>query len=249
MPFSIEDWRQRYAQQAAWTENLRDYIFKCIQIQRANRILEVGCGVGVITSCLHSYTRAATFGLDIDPVKTRYASQVVDPGSFFTTGDAYTLPYPSHCFDVVLCHFLLLWVSQPEKVLHEMRRVARSGGYVIALAEPDYGGRIDYPEALAEIGQLQAASLKKQGADPCVGRSLAAIFNRAELKDVEIGLLGGQWRKRTPSPLEWRVMQEDLAGMINPQKLESFRQMDAIAWEKGERILYVPTFYAIGKVL
>jgi ubiquinone/menaquinone biosynthesis C-methylase UbiE len=248
MSLSIEDWHQRYTQQAAWTESLRNYIFKRIQIQKEKRILETGCGTGVITTCLHTYTQALIHGLDSDAEKTRYASRVVDPASLFITGDACALPYPTQSFDIALCHFLLLWVQSPEKVLREMRRVVRSGGYVIALAEPDYGGRIDYPESLAEIGQLQAISLKQQGADPYIGRKLASIFNRAGLKDVETGLLGGQWRMKTQSPLEWRVMQEDLVGMIDPQKLEDLRQRDAIAWEKGERILYVPTFYAIGKV-
>ena len=32
----------------------------------------------------------------------------------------------------------------------------------MALAEPDYGGRIDYPEQLGHIGRWQAQALRKQ---------------------------------------------------------------------------------------
>jgi SAM-dependent methyltransferase len=61
--------------------------------------------------------------------------------------DRHTLPFQP-VFDVTFCHFLLLWVSNPEKVVAEMGRVTRPGGSV-RLAEPDYGGRIDYPESLS----------------------------------------------------------------------------------------------------
>jgi len=74
-----------------------------------------------------------------------------------------------------------------------MARITRPGGAVLALAEPDYGGRIDYPIKLAQMGKWQIESLRLQGADPLMGRKLATIFNSAGFDSVETGVLGGQW--------------------------------------------------------
>ena len=74
-----------------------------------------------------------------------------------------------------------------------MRRVVQPGGWVAALAEPDYGGRIDYPDALAALGWKQAAAVHAQGADIYAGRKLAGWLGQAGLKDIQVGLLGGQW--------------------------------------------------------
>jgi hypothetical protein len=129
-----------------------------------------------------------------------------------------------------------------------MRRVTRSGGSVIALAEPDYGGRIDYPEELAILGRHQAAALRKQGADPRMGRRLAEVFHQLGLQDIEVGVLGGQWKgksSRREWELEWRVLQSDLGG---EQDTDSLRALDWAARERGERVLFVPTFYAFGRV-
>ena len=154
-------------------------------------------------------------------------------------------------FDIALCHFLLLWVADPRQVIAEMRRVVRPGGYVLALAEPDYGGRIDYPPEFAALGRLQAEALRRQGADPDLGRKLSALFHEAGLKLVETGVLGGQW-SGMPNPqdneLEWQVLEADLGDSIDKTQFNRLRALDAAAWQRGARLLFVPTFYAWGVV-
>jgi hypothetical protein len=122
---------------------------------------------------------------------------------------------------------------------------------VLALAEPDYGGRVDYPESLAEVGKLQARSLEAQGSDPQIGRKLRALFARAGLIEVLAGVLGGEW-DASPEPdamaSEWDTLLNDLQGMLSPEELEAFRRQDQMAWSEGSRVLFVPTFYAMGRV-
>ena len=161
------------------------------------------------------------------------------------------LPYSNSAFDATICHFLLLWVTDPDQVLREMKRVTRSKGYVIAFAEPDYGGRIDYPDELIEIGQLQSQSLSQQGADPNIGRKLAALFSSAGLNNIEFGVLGGQWRVADKLPdgyNEWTIIENDLNELISKQRMKQLQQLDFQARSNGERVLYVPTFYAFGQV-
>jgi SAM-dependent methyltransferase len=245
-----EDWHRRYQQQAVWTAGIRRYLYELIQIKTARRVLEVGCGTGAITSDLHAFTPARVFGVDLRLDALRLAG-TVDPASAFTAADGLFLPFADHSFDVTLCHFFLLWVKDAGRAAAEMARVTRPGGYLLFLAEPDYGGRIDYPDPLTRLGQMQAEALRKQGADPEMGRKLAALLSEAGLKDAEVGVLGGQWKAGLDDAewrAEWSVLKSDLGGMTSKEELNWLREFDRQARQRGERVLFVPTFHAWGQV-
>lgn len=271
MPLSSREWHQRYLQQARWTRDLREYLYKRAGLENARRVLDVGCGTGALLGELQKKAGSNPYGLDIDSERLALAAKN-QPTARLTQCDASNLPYVAGHFDLVLCHFLLLWLGNPEQAVAEMRRVTRSGGSVLALAEPDYGGRIDYPEYLEVLGDWQRSALQEQGADHQIGRRLREMFNRSGLKLIEAGVLGGQWRARPTRQeweLEWIVLLSDLqvvstpgtAGLnplyrdprnnleIEPEKIEELRALDWTAWERGERILFVPTFYAWGQVI
>lgn len=243
------EWHTRFCQQARWTQDLRRYLYQRVNIQQTQTILEVGCGTGALSEELLSQTRATVHGLDIDRKHLKQA-RYTTPRLLLTQADALRLPFSHKTFDMVLCHFLLLWVSNPQQVISEMARVSRPGGIVLALAEPDYGGRIDFPPSLELLGQWQATSLRQQGADPLIGRKLAEVFHSAGLLRVETGVLGGQW-KGAPSQEEWQsewdILTADLAqNPIWASELERLRETELEAWQKGSRVLFVPTFYAWG---
>jgi SAM-dependent methyltransferase len=189
-------------------------------------------------------------GLDIEIKRLQFANASLT-NAYLCAAGGREIPFPDNSFDLCLCHFLLLWVKEPLLVVLEMRRVTRPEGAVLALAEPDYGGRIDYPDELTPAGDRQRKSLLEQGADPLVGRKLRSIFNKAGLKDVETGVLGAQWLKpptKEEIDLEWEVLQHDLQDMINREELEIMRSQEYASWNHSERVLFVPTFYAWGRV-
>ncbi len=251
MPNTIKHWHQRYLQQTRWTRALASYLFQRAGISSSNSILEVGCGTGAVLQELIRPLNAQSFGLDINPNYLTYAAQS-HLQSRLILGDAHQLPLADACFDVCLCHYLLLWVTDPSQVIQEMYRVTRPGGVVMALAEPDYGSRVDYPQDLSLLGKWQMDSLEQQGADPLLGRKLRAYFSNCGLLDVEAGVLGGEWRttyEHTEFNSEWEILQSDLADQ--PEKiaqLPHLMDIDALSRKQGERILYVPTFYAWGRV-
>lgn len=242
------DWSKRYLQQARWTAQLRHYLFNKAGLSVAGRCLDVGCGTGAVMQDIPD--GCMRHGVDIHFPSLSHAVQAV-PGAHLVAADGIHLPYDNQVFDITYCHFVFLWVRDPLQVLLEMSRVTRVGGAVLALAEPDYGGRIDYPEELAQVGLWQTQSLRGQGADPQMGRKLAALFNQVGLRQVEAGVLGGEWRKGVQNDdfdLEWQVLEEDFGGRISHSELGAMSRLDAGARSRGERILYVPTFYAWGVV-
>ena len=239
------NWHTRYAQQANWTRALRSYIFERTDLQNAQRVLEVGCGTGATLSTLPEGPQI--HGLDIDH------SALVECGrhaaaAWRVQGNALDLPSPDRTFDIVYSHFLLLWIEDPLRALQEMKRVARSGGYIIAFAEPDYLQRVDMPEELIPLGKWQTDALRRQGADPGLGVRLAELFFEAGIEIRETGTI--QNTDHEPSleewEIEWNVIESDLHGRVADQELRRMKALDQQARQQGRRILYVPTYFAWG---
>lgn len=247
---SIENWNVRFQQQARWTYAVRRSLYHRAGLAEARRVLEVGCGTGALTSELHSLTPALVFGLDANSQLLSLARQK-DRESLFTRGDAHDLPYPDGFFDITYCHFFLLWVRDPGAVVSEMKRVTRPGGSVLFLAESDYAGRLDYPDDLSPLGDLLRDGLKMDGADPYIGRRLSALLAQAGLLTVEVGIGGGQCTGPSyPDEWEsvWKVLEADLKLVASQDVLGALRARDAEALQQGQRFVFVPTFYAWGRV-
>ncbi|MCE9646072.1 MAG: methyltransferase domain-containing protein [Chloroflexi bacterium] len=241
------DWHTRYTQQAGWTRDLRVYIFSKIKLSRMTPVLEVGCGTGAILSGLPP--RTPIHGLDLDPAALSEC-KVHAPAASLTQGNALRLPYSSASFEVVYCHFLLLWVGDPLQALLEMKRVARPGGQVIAFAEPDYSRRVDKPDEFIQLGKWQTESLIKQGADPSLGANLAELFFQAGIKIVETGTIQNLSGDTSPAgwEMEWAVAEADLAGSVPDADIQRMKLLDQIARAQGKRVLSVPTHFAWGSV-
>lgn len=241
------EWHQRFKIQSEWTKPVQSYLLQPIPNLNQLRALEIGCGTGAILQRLQSRFHTLV-GLDINFDYLDYAgSHLNNP---LVCGDGYALPFSDESFGLACCHFLLLWISEPQDLLAEVYRILKPGGDIILFAEPDYGGRIDYPTTLHELGAAQTNSLKKQGADPYVGRKLPQLLAGAGFSDIEAGILGNQWQpgfdqKQWQS--EWDMFEHDLQGEIPPEKLGELKQIDRKAYLAEERVLFIPTFYAKAK--
>jgi hypothetical protein len=145
----------------------------------------------------------------------------------------------------------LLWLADPVRALIEMRRVTRRGGAVMALAEPDYGQRVDQPAELAELGRLQTEALRAQGADTEIGSKLVSLFAAAGFTQIESGQLDATSHDEGEADwqLEAEVLRADLAASAKPEIFEQLLAEDERAWKAGARVLYVPTYFAWARVI
>ena len=241
------EWHSRYTQQATWTRDLRAYLFDKAGLSQARRVLEVGCGTGAVLRELK--TSATLHGLDLDPAALSEC-RIHAPHATLTRGNGLFLPYLEQTFDIVYCHYFLLWVGDPLQAVLEMKRVTREQGHILALAEPDYSHRIDKPDELIQLGKWQTASLIKQGADPGFGSRLAESFFQAGINIRETGTI--QSVNSEPSAeereMEWTVIESDLAGEVSDAEILKMKMLDEQAWMRGERVLQVPTYFAWGQV-
>ena len=242
MPLSQTDWHQRYLQQAQWTRQLRSHFFAKFNLPRTAAILEAGCGTGAV---LGDYANTqSTFGLDIDPNAIFFCQQA-SPQIRLTCGDAHVLPYADASFDLTFCHYLLLWLDDPLQALQEMKRVTRPGGWVCAFAEPDYGGRVTHPQALAKLADVQVQSLRMQGASTGMGRQLNQLFHQCGTREIKCGVLAAEWHGNT-SQLEGelQMMRADLAAT---GKEREFQEHQKEFQKKEGAVYFIPTFYAAGR--
>lgn len=157
-----------------WLEGPRGRLLRRASIGKRRRVLEVGCGHGVLTQELQRRADGPVVSVDRD---IRPALAARSPDDLLCQADAAHLPFRELSFDLALCQNALLWVEDLEQAVSELRRVLKRSGVVVAI-EPDYGGMMEYPEAIALQG-LWTEGLSRAGADPFVGRRLPGLFERA----------------------------------------------------------------------
>jgi SAM-dependent methyltransferase len=243
-----EAWHRQFTRQAEWTHAARTHLYRKANLLRAERVLDVGSGTGAVTEELARRTTGHVVGLDVDPTMVAFAQQKGDRAEF-RQGDAHDLPFRDAWFDVTACHFLLLWCRDPHLAAQEMVRVTRPGGAVLVCAEPDYGGRIDYPDL--PVKQWQIDALRGEGADPCLGRKLREIFALPAVRTLDIGLVPGLWdlpTLRREFDSEWSLWERTLADQIPAQELDRIKAEDRAAIESEERFVFMPIFFAFVRV-
>ena len=84
-----------------------------------------------------------------------------------------------------------------------------------------------------------------------MGRKLPELFHAAELEQVHCGVYDGRWEKtlsREDIESEWLMLEDDLKSILSNAELNELRKHEQKAITKGSRLIYVPTFYAWGRI-
>ncbi len=245
----IKHWHERYQQQSGWTAATRKYLLDKLPPGGGGRVLDVGFGTGAVKNQWPA--ESSLVGIDLNYEGLVFAREILSEDLCLVNGDAYDLPYSDQSFDLVSCHFFLLWIAHPEGVIAEMLRVCAPGGRILFFAEPDYGARIDFPQALELLGNAQLESLQEQGADPEIGRKLLGLASAAGLTKIEVGIIGYQTAHHQDVAFwenEWSILRYDLGGRLSEASLADLKKIDQSARHSGSRVLFVPTFYLYSEV-
>lgn len=164
---------EQLALQAQWLAPARSRLLRESGIAHRQRVLDLGAGYGAVTAELTRRGDGKVVALEREFAALTHP-QSTFAGAWRVCGDARELPFAARSFDLALSQCTLLWTAPLDAAVAELARVLAPGGVLLAL-EPDYGGLIEYPPALA-TRSLWLAALSRAGANPLVGRTLPGLL-------------------------------------------------------------------------
>jgi len=154
-------------------------------VERSQRVLDVGCGTGALTSVLADIVGAGQVAA-VDPSEP-FVSQCRGnvPGADIRVGPAEALPFGDGEFDRALSQLVFHFVDDPAASVREMARVTRPGGVVSSCVWDMTGGMTmigAYWAAVSETGVPGRSETERFGGKP---GQLAGLWRDAGLRDVE----------------------------------------------------------------
>jgi ubiquinone/menaquinone biosynthesis C-methylase UbiE len=252
--WTADEMVQKLKEQAEENREHRHHLYEKVCVKTSQKILDIGCGTGVITEDIALLTKGTITGIDIDEKSLFLAQkQVSELGVNLVKADAMDLPFKNNTFDLVVFCGVLMYVKDKQKAVNEMARVTRKGGTVLATLEPDYGDVISYPEdpILAPVFE----SIKDMGADICTGRKLRSFFSNAGLQS-EIGIFTGHLEDLSKSTTEqvdlflkgfWFIEKALARKGWTQKQIKEYKKEYIQLIEDRTIFQFLPAFYAIGK--
>jgi SAM-dependent methyltransferase len=158
-------------------------------VQRGKRMLDVGCGTGVLTAELVGRLGAAAV-CAVDPSEPFVAAtRTRHPDVDVRMGRAEQLPFDDHSFDGALAQLVVHFMEQPVTGLGEMTRVTGPGGVVAACVWDFAGGHSPLATFWEAARELEPA-IDDESERPGAGDGqLVELLEAAGLVEVEQGIL------------------------------------------------------------
>lgn len=249
---NFDDLIKKLELQALETAEERFPLYLEVGLKDAEMVLDVGCGSGVVTRDLAILTKGTVIGIDTSKDMIKVAKQVLknfDNVELYVN-DYKKIDFEDKTFDIVTCNLVLMWSRDPQNLVKEMARVTKSGGVVLASLEPDYGGKLHYPENQKVDPIFAGEAIRRRGGDPHIGRKLRALFVRAGLK-TKVGI-GNNRIWSCEEDKSYYLHARDF--YVKALKEAGISQKEIDKWEydylksldAGVQLNFFPQFYAIG---
>jgi ubiquinone/menaquinone biosynthesis C-methylase UbiE len=179
-----------------WSARLAPSFIRFAGVEDGERVLDVGCGAGSLSSVLLSAgAEIRVVGVDPVPDYVSFAQQVVrDPRAAFRTGAVEVLPFPDAQFDAALALLVLQEVADPGRAIAEMVRVTRQGGR-IAACQWDFHDGLPMQSMFWDVAEHWAPTevARRRSHDNAIKRAglqqLAEHWSRAGLSNVRTARL------------------------------------------------------------
>jgi len=154
------------------------------------RILDAGCGTGEGASRLAElFPKASVLGVDIvdahlDLARARYAK--LAPRLRFEHRSIFELGLPDRTFDLTVCRHVIHAIPYPERIITELTRVTKPGGYLHLIAE-DYGMlhfESSVPNSRDFWHVVPANMAVATGTDLFMGRNIFRILSKMNFRQI-----------------------------------------------------------------
>src|SRR4051812_6009885 len=154
-------------------------------VDSGQRVLDVGCGPGALTTELVERLGASNVAA-VDPSESFVAAaRERHPGVDVQESPAETLPFADGMFDAALAQLVVHFMADPVQGLTEMARVTRAGGVVAACVWDHAGEQTPLAPFWQAVFELDPA---EEGEGTLAGGReghLTELFDEAGLRNVE----------------------------------------------------------------
>jgi ubiquinone/menaquinone biosynthesis C-methylase UbiE len=164
-----------------------DLIFSSARLTKADDVLDVACGPGILGCAAAPFVRRVT-GIDMTPrmieEATATANRIEVDNVTWLVGSATLLPFPDASFSIVLTRYSFHHFDNPSAALAEMFRVCRPGGRIVVadLSIPAPNGLwFDTVERWRDPSHVHALS-------PDELRRLFAVHTISDFEEAAFGL-------------------------------------------------------------
>jgi ubiquinone/menaquinone biosynthesis C-methylase UbiE len=239
--------------QAIETAEERIPLYLRIGIKDAGIILDVGCGSGIVTRDLAHLTNGFVIGIDESADMIHEAKRITEPYTniILMVGSAEHLPFPDNTFDITTCNLVLMWTIHPQGMVNEMARVTKPNGCVLASLEPDYGGKLHFPEDHRIDPIFAGQAIRDKGGDPHIGRKLRSLFVKAGL-ETEVGIGNNRiWSCEEDKAYYFHARDFYVKALQNAglsqDEIDQWEYNYLNSLDQGVQLNFFPQFYAIGR--
>ena len=211
--------------------SIRAAYLDLLRIAPGERVLDVGCGTGVVTRAVATRVGPTGHVLGVDPSPTMLAvareiaeREVVAEQIEFRVGDARALPVDDAAFDVVMAITALSHTTDAEQAIPELLRAVRPGSRVGVFDIDPESWIISHPDrALTRRISAAATDIITDG---WLARRLPGLLEAAGLVDVRV---------RAFTPVERDPT--GYYGSLAPMRAAQAVQAGAVSDEERERWL------------
>ena len=158
-------------------------------VRAGQRVLDVGCGPGALTTELVGRLGAEAVAAADPSEPFVEAARRRHPGVEVALAGAEDLPFEDGTFDAALAQLVVSFMSDPVAGLSEMGRVTRAGGIVAACVWDLAGGTAPLSPFWRAVTQIDPDARDESAQAGASEGQLAALFASAGLDDVEDGAL------------------------------------------------------------
>lgn len=171
-------------------------------LNKAQSVLDIGCGPGLILIDLANYVKSVT-GIDpsegVIEIANRTLSsfaQLYQDRVSFSIGSAYEIPFHDNLFEVVFAHQVVIHLADPVKGIEEMIRVCKPGGYVL-VKDADLDMFTIFPKKY-QTGINYYLKRSNTSSQRQAGRLLKVNFLDAGAREEDITFTSSVWNVNSP---------------------------------------------------
>ena len=161
-------------------------------IREGTRVVEVGCGTGVVTRDIARLVGPFGRVIGIDPSESllRVASRLSEAAGLsarveLRQGDAANLALPPNAYDTAVACMVFQHLPEPKAALRELRRVMRPGARLVAFEQDIEGLQVDHPDRALTRMILQNAA-ERYVLSPDAARRLPGLVTELGFAEVEV---------------------------------------------------------------